>query len=73
MRKSRSTESQIVLRNDEVGLTLVYLVRNYGIGRTTYVKREVEVCRTTVAKVRRLYADVALENGEIEDVLSRKL
>jgi putative transposase len=88
MRKSRFTESQIVsiLKDGDAGLPLAELVRKHGISRTTYFKWKAKYAGTTVAelkrmkeleaenaKLKRMYADLALENAAIKDVLSRKL
>ena len=88
MRKSRFTESQIVgiLKDGDAGLPLAELVRKHGISRTTYFKWKSKYAGATVAdlkrmkeleaentKLKRMYADLALENAAIKDVLSRKL
>ncbi len=88
MRKSRFTESQIVniLKDGDAGLPLAELVRKHGISRATYFNWKSKYAGATVAdlkrmkeleaenaKLKRLYADLALENAAIKDVLSRKL
>ena len=88
MRKSRFTESQIVaiLKEGEAGVPVAELTRNHGISRCTYfnwrskyggvsvneLKRMKEL-EAENAKLKRMYADLALENAAIKDVLSRKL
>jgi putative transposase len=88
MKKSRFTESQIVaiLKEGEAGLAVAQLARKYGISAATYYHwkskyagagvpelkrlRELEAENT---KLKRMYADLALENTAIKDVLNRKL
>ena len=88
MRKSRFTESQIVniLKDGDAGLPLAELVRKHGISRATYFNWKSKYAGATLAdlkrmreleaenaKLKRMYADLALENAAIKDVLSRKL
>ena len=88
MRKSRFTESQIVsiLKDGDDGVPLADLVRKHGISRATYFNWRSKYAGATVAdlrrmkeleaenaKLKRMYADLALENAAIKDVLSRKL
>lgn len=88
MRKSRFTESQIlaVLKEGEAGVPVVELLRTHGISRQTYFVWKAKYGGATVAEIRRLkeleaenaklkrmYAELALENAAIKDVLSRKL
>ena len=88
MRKSRFTESQIlaVLKAGEAGTPVAEIVRKHGISRNTYFLWKSKYAGATISEVRRLreleqengrlkrmYADLALENAAIKDVLSRKL
>ena len=87
MKKSRFTDSQIiaVLKEGDAGVPVAQLVRKHGISTATYSTwrskyegigvsdlkrmRELEAENSTL---KRIYADLALENSAIKDVLSRK-
>jgi putative transposase len=88
MKKSRFTESQIVsiLKEGEGGVGMAELARKHGISRATYFNWRSKYSGVTVselrrmkeleaenAKLKRMYAELALENAAIKDVLSRKL
>ena len=88
MKKSRFTESQIIaiLKEGEAGLAVAQLARKHGISAATYYHWKSKYAGAGVAELKRLreleaenaklnrmYADLALENTAIKDVLSRKL
>ena len=88
MKKSRFSESQVVaiLKEGEAGVPVAQLVRKHGISAATYYHWKSKYAGASVAelkrlreleaenaKLKRLYADLALENAAIKDVLSRKL
>lgn len=88
MRTSKFSETQIVaiLREAEGGIPVADLLRKHGVSKATFFKwrskyggasisdvkrlRELEAENT---KLKRMYADLALENAAIKDVLHRKL
>lgn len=87
MKRSRFTESQIVgvLKEGEAGMPVAELCRKHGVSNATYYQwkskysgvevseltrlRELEAENT---KLKRMYANLALENAAIKDVLNRK-
>jgi len=88
MRKSRFTEAQIlaILGEGEAGLPVAEVCRKHGISTACYYQWKSKLAGMSVnelkrvkeleaenAKLKRMYADLALENTAIKDVLSRKL
>lgn len=88
MRKSKFNGSQIVsiLKDAEGGIPVPDVLRKHGISKATFFKRRSRYGGASVsdvkrlrelevenAKLKRMYADLALENAAIKDVLSRKL
>ena len=88
MKKSKFSESQIVeiLKEGEAGLPVAELVRKHGISTVTYYSwkskyagvavselKRLRELETENAKLKRMYAELAMENAAIKDVLNRKL
>ena len=88
MRKSKFTESQIVgiLAEGESGLAVGDICRKHGISNATYYQwkskfagvsanelKQIKDLEAENGKLKRMYAELALENTAIRDVLSRKL
>jgi putative transposase len=87
LKKSRFTESQIVaaLKEGEAGVPVAELCRKHGISAATYYNWKSKYSGVQVsdlqrlreleaenAKLKRMYADLALENNAIKSVLERK-
>lgn len=88
MRKSRFTETQIVgiLREGEAGVLVAELCRKHGISTNTYyiwkkkyggmgvsdLKRMKEL-EAENAKLKKMFADMALENHALKDLIEKKL
>jgi putative transposase len=75
-----------VLQEGEAGVPVADLLRKHGISRPTYYQwkakyggasvpelRRLKELEQENAKLKRMYAELALENAAIKDVLSRKL
>ena len=88
MRKSKFTDSQIVgiLAEGESGLAVGDVCRKHGISNATYYQwkskyagvsanelKRIKDLEAENGKLKRMYAELALENTAIKDVLSRKL
>ena len=87
MKKSKFSESQIVaiLKEGETGLPVAQLLRKHGISQATYYKwkskyggleasdlKRIRELEAENAKLKKMYAELALENNAIKDVLQRK-
>lgn len=88
MKKARFTETQIVgiLNEAEAGLKVKDLCRKHGISDATYynwkakyggmsaseLKRTKEL-EAENARLKRMYADLALENRAMKDLIEKKL
>ena len=88
MKKSRFTEMQIVgiLKEGDSGLPLQEVWRKHGISSATYYKwkskyggldvnelRRMKEVEAENSKLKRMYADLALENRALKDLIDRKL
>ena len=87
MKKSKFTESQIVaiLAEGEAGMPVAEVCRKYGISTATYYQwkskyagvsanelKRIKDLEAENAKLKRMYAELALENVAIKDVLTKK-
>ena len=88
MKKTKFSESQIVaiLKQGEAGVPVAQVLREHGISQATYYNWKAKYGGVSVAelkrlkeleaenaKLKRMYADLALENAAIKEVLGRKL
>ena len=87
MKRNRFSEEQIIaiVKEAEAGVDVAALLRRHGISRATLYQWRSKYAGATVnelkrikeleaenAKLKRMYAELALENTAIKDVLSRK-
>ncbi len=88
MRKSRFTETRIVsiLKETDSGLAVNEVCRKHGISSATYYKwkskygglgaselKRIKVLEAENAKLKSLFADMALENTALKSLIEKKL
>jgi len=88
MRKSRFTETQIVsiLKEADVGMKVAEICRKHGISDATYYKwkskyggleasdlKRIKELESENSRLKRMYADLALENTAMKDLIEKKL
>jgi putative transposase len=88
MKRSRYNESQIIgiLKEADSGVLVKDVCRKYGISDATYYKwkskygglevsdvRRMRELEAENSKLKRMYADLSLENQGLKDLLSKKL
>ena len=88
MKKSRFTESQIVaiLKETDSGMKVAEVCRKHGISEPTYYNwkskyggmsvsdlKRVKELEAELSKLKRMYAEMAMENDAIKALLEKKL
>lgn len=88
MKKSRFSESQIVaiLKEADAGMKIGDLCRKHGISTATYYKwkskyggmeasdlKRMRELEAENARLKRMFADMALENTAMKDLIAKKL
>lgn len=88
MKKSRFTESQIVaiLKEADSGLKVSDVCRQHGISQPTYYKwksqygglgvaelKRIKELEAEHSKLKRMYADLAMENHALKELIEKKL
>lgn len=88
MKRSRFSETQIVgiLKEADAGLPVKEICRKYGIADQTYYNwkkkyggldvsdvRRMRELEAENAKLKRMYAELSLENDALKDLISKKL
>lgn len=88
MKKSKFTESQIVaiLKETDAGLKVADVCRKHGISQPTYYNwkskygglgvselKRIKELEAEHSKLKRMYADLAMENDALRDLIEKKL
>ena len=88
MKKSKFTESQIVaiLKEADVGMKVADVCRNHGISQPTYYNwksrygglgiselKRIREIEAEHSKLKRMYADLAMENDALKELIEKKL
>jgi putative transposase len=88
MKKSRFTESQIVaiLKEADSGLKVADVCRKHGISQPTYYNwkskygglgiaelKRIKELEAEHSKLKRMYADLAMENHALKELIEKKL
>jgi len=88
MKKTRFTETQIVaiLKEADAGVQVKDICRKHGISDATYYKwkskyggleasdlKRMKELETELSQFKRMYADLALENRALKDLIEKKL
>ncbi len=87
MRRSKFSESQIIgaIKQSEAGISVQEICRDLGISRATFYKwkskyggmeasdlKRIKELEEENARLQRMYADLALENTAMKDLISKK-
>jgi len=88
MKKSRFTESQInkILSEQESGKTVAEICRAHGVSQPTYYSwkskyggmqanqlKKMKELEAELSQMKRMYADMALENNALKNLIEKKL
>lgn len=88
MKQSRFTETQIIaiLKEADAGITVKEICRKHGISDATYYKwkskygglsasdlKRLKEMEHELSRLKRMYADMALENQALKDLIEKKL
>jgi len=88
MKKTRFTENQIIaiLKEGEVGIQVKEICRTHGISDATYYNwrskyggmsasdlKRLKETEQELSQLKRMYADMALENRALKDLIEKKL